>query len=120
MLKEEGASVPEDSFPNIHFQSNTYESLSQRDASVRAVSRLSACPPVRASPFAPRRRRKEEDRANRSTPVALGLRRDTLDGSEDRVRDLPLRSGHQGSSTNSSVEIVETNVVVLPMTKTLF
>ncbi|XP_076241031.1 synaptic functional regulator FMR1 isoform X2 [Calliopsis andreniformis] len=30
-----------------------------------------------------------------------GLRRDTLDGSEDRVRDLPPRGGHQGGSGNS-------------------
>lgn len=31
----------------------------------------------------------------------LGLRRDTLDGSEDRVRDLPPRGGHQGGAGNS-------------------
>ncbi|XP_016911487.2 fragile X messenger ribonucleoprotein 1 homolog isoform X2 [Apis cerana] len=30
-----------------------------------------------------------------------GLRRDTLDGSEDRVRDLPPRGGHQGGAGNS-------------------
>ncbi|XP_026668429.1 synaptic functional regulator FMR1 [Ceratina calcarata] len=30
-----------------------------------------------------------------------GLRRDTLDGSEDRVRDLPPRGGHQGGGGNS-------------------
>ncbi|XP_033197229.1 synaptic functional regulator FMR1 isoform X2 [Bombus vosnesenskii] len=30
-----------------------------------------------------------------------GLRRDTLDGSEDRVRDLPPRGGHQGGTGNS-------------------
>ncbi|PBC28833.1 Fragile X mental retardation syndrome-related protein [Apis cerana cerana] len=29
------------------------------------------------------------------------LRRDTLDGSEDRVRDLPPRGGHQGGAGNS-------------------
>ncbi|XP_076631428.1 synaptic functional regulator FMR1 isoform X4 [Colletes latitarsis] len=30
-----------------------------------------------------------------------GLRRDTLDGSEDRIRDLPPRGGHQGGAGNS-------------------
>ncbi|XP_076759476.1 synaptic functional regulator FMR1 isoform X1 [Xylocopa sonorina] len=30
-----------------------------------------------------------------------GIRRDTLDGSEDRVRDLPPRGGHQGGAGNS-------------------
>ncbi|XP_035727840.1 synaptic functional regulator FMR1-like isoform X4 [Vespa mandarinia] len=30
-----------------------------------------------------------------------GLRRDTLDGNEDRVRDLPPRGGHQGGAGNS-------------------
>ncbi|KAK2588560.1 hypothetical protein KPH14_006336 [Odynerus spinipes] len=30
-----------------------------------------------------------------------GLRRDTLDGNEDRVRDLPSRGGHQGGAGNS-------------------
>ncbi|KAL0116025.1 hypothetical protein PUN28_011113 [Cardiocondyla obscurior] len=30
-----------------------------------------------------------------------GLRRDTLDGSEDRVRDIPPRGGHQGGAGNS-------------------
>ncbi|XP_020300453.1 synaptic functional regulator FMR1 isoform X7 [Pseudomyrmex gracilis] len=30
-----------------------------------------------------------------------GLRRETLDGSEDRVRDLPPRGGHQGGAGNS-------------------
>ncbi|XP_078033133.1 synaptic functional regulator FMR1 isoform X5 [Augochlora pura] len=30
-----------------------------------------------------------------------GLRRDTLDGSEDRVRDLPPRGGHQGGAGSS-------------------
>ncbi|XP_018049895.1 PREDICTED: synaptic functional regulator FMR1 isoform X5 [Atta colombica] len=29
-----------------------------------------------------------------------GLRRDTLDGSEDRVRDLPPRGGHQGAGNS--------------------
>jgi len=28
---------------------------------------------------------------------SLGLRRDTLDGNDDRVRDLPPRGGHQGA-----------------------
>lgn len=33
--------------------------------------------------------------------LSLGLRRDTMDSSEDRVRDLPPRGGHQGSAGNS-------------------
>ncbi|XP_015434834.1 PREDICTED: fragile X mental retardation syndrome-related protein 1 isoform X2 [Dufourea novaeangliae] len=40
-------------------------------------------------------------RARVSTRHNAGLRRDTLDGSEDRVRDLPPRGGHQGSAGNS-------------------
>ncbi|KAI4493358.1 hypothetical protein M0802_009418 [Mischocyttarus mexicanus] len=31
----------------------------------------------------------------------VGSRRDTLDGNEDRVRDLPPRGGHQGGAGNS-------------------
>ncbi|TGZ57180.1 Fragile X mental retardation syndrome-related protein 1 [Temnothorax longispinosus] len=31
-----------------------------------------------------------------------GLRRDTLDGSEDRVRDLPPRGGHQGGAGSNA------------------
>lgn len=33
--------------------------------------------------------------------LSLGLRRDTMDSSEDRVRDLPPRGGHQGGAGNS-------------------
>ncbi|XP_017791591.1 PREDICTED: synaptic functional regulator FMR1 [Habropoda laboriosa] len=40
-------------------------------------------------------------RGRPSTRHNAGLRRDTLDGSEDRVRDLPPRGGHQGGAGNS-------------------
>ncbi|CAK9795882.1 Fragile X messenger ribonucleoprotein 1 homolog [Anthophora plagiata] len=40
-------------------------------------------------------------RGRASTRHNAGLRRDTLDGSEDRVRDLPPRGGHQGGAGNS-------------------
>ncbi|XP_012145399.1 synaptic functional regulator FMR1 isoform X4 [Megachile rotundata] len=39
-------------------------------------------------------------RGRPSTRHNAGLRRDTLDGSEDRVRDLPPRGGHQGAGNS--------------------
>ncbi|XP_031829408.1 synaptic functional regulator FMR1 isoform X3 [Nomia melanderi] len=40
------------------------------------------------------------NRGRAPTRHNAGLRRDTLDGSEDRVRDLPPRGGHQGGTGN--------------------